>query len=137
MSHITTKLKLQGRFNGSQRMRLAKLLDMLYTPAEIASIVGFSRRQFYRVYFPAGCPDKRDTKGFHWVNGKAFAKWYSENYKKVTLSPGEIFCLTCKTPVPIINAETRQRKDLVYITCTCPNCSRPLAKYIKHEKGLR
>jgi hypothetical protein len=135
MLYEKDKIKLRGRLSGTQRMRLLKLLDMLYTPAEIASIVGFSRRQFYRVYFPSGCPDKRDAQGFHWVNGKAFARWYSKNYKKVTLSPNETFCLTCKMPVPIVNAETRQRNNLVYLTSACPHCNRPLAKYFKHEKG--
>ncbi len=35
---------LKGRLNGPQRMHLLKLLDMEYTPAELAKEIGFSRR---------------------------------------------------------------------------------------------
>lgn len=129
-------IQLRGRLSGHQRMRLVKLLDMLYTPAEIAAEIGFARRQFYRVYFPAGCPDSRDGNGHHWVNGKQFARWYFENYKKVTLSADEVFCLTCKRPVPLRNPETRQKGYLIYLFSDCPNCGRCLVKFLKHAKEV-
>lgn len=69
-------MKKKGRLNGRQRSRLSGLLDMLYTPSELASEVGFSVRQVYRVYVPAGCPVFRDEKGRLWINGKGFFDWY-------------------------------------------------------------
>jgi len=62
------------------RLRLAYLLDMLYTPAELAQEVGFSARQFYRVYVSLGCPCIRDDRRRLWINGKKLASWYKEKY---------------------------------------------------------
>jgi len=75
---MAEEMHLKGRLNGSQRMRLIKLLDMLYKPSELAEEVGFTRRQVYRVYIPSGCPHTRDEKRYIWINGKAFREWYEE-----------------------------------------------------------
>ena len=66
---------LKGRLNAQQRTRLTKLLDMMYTPSELAEEVGFYVRQVYRVYIPAGCPQERDQHKRVWINGKAFKEW--------------------------------------------------------------
>ena len=50
------EILLRGRLGGKQRLRLEKLLDMLYMPSELAEEVGFNRRQVYRVYIHFGCP---------------------------------------------------------------------------------
>lgn len=75
---MSKEIKLKGRLKGCQRMRLIKLFDMLYKPSELAEEVGFTRRQVYRVYIPAGCPHKRDEHKHIWINGKAFREWYEE-----------------------------------------------------------
>ena len=62
---------LQGRLNGAQN-RNRKLLDMLYTPKELANEIGINVRQVYKVYIPAGCPHERDEHRHIWINGKAF-----------------------------------------------------------------
>ena len=75
-------MKLPGKLSGRQRLRLPTLLDMLYTPSELASEVGFTVRQVYRVYVPMGCPVIRDNKGRLFINGKLFSQWYFSQYKK-------------------------------------------------------
>ena len=70
-----TEIILKGRLKGYQRMRLIKLLDMEYTPGELAIEVGFNRRQVYRVYMHQGCPHRRDNKRRLWINGKEFQEW--------------------------------------------------------------
>ena len=125
---------LQGRLKGYQRMQMYKLLDMLYTPSELAKAVGFERRQVYRVYIPAGCPHERDEKKYLWVNGKAFREWYEITYPRITLKEGEAFCLTCKKPVKMANPVKKKKSGFVYWLSKCPNCGRKLAKIIENNK---
>ena len=98
MGENRSEVFLQGRLKGYQRMRMYKLLDMLYTPNELSREVGFTRRQMYRVYIPYGCPHQRDDQRHLWVNGKAFREWYEVNYPRISLKENEAFCLTCKKP---------------------------------------
>ena len=58
---------LKGRLNGRQRLRLGKLLDMLYKPSELAEEIGFAVDQVYRVYVPLGCPRERDSRKRLWI----------------------------------------------------------------------
>lgn len=127
---------LRGRLNGDQRNRLAKLLDMLYTPSELAKEIGFSTRQVYRVYIPAGCPHSRDKLNHLWINGREFREWVLELYKKRDLSPTEAFCLTCKKAVRMVEPERLQEGRLVYYLCNCPNCGRKLARIITRGKRI-
>ena len=128
------RIELKGRLDGARRTRLGRLLNMMYRPSEIASEVGFNRRQFYRVYLPAGCPQERDARGHVWINGKDFREWYIERYKKLKLDNGEAFCLSCKKAV-IMNGENEFEKDgLLYLVCSCPACGRKLSK-ITDKKG--
>jgi hypothetical protein len=131
---MTNEIILKGRLSGSQRMRLAKLLDMFYKPSELAEEVGFTRRQVYRVYIPAGCPHKRDEKRYIWINGKIFREWYEENYPRVCLAKDEAFCLTCKKPAKIINPKRIQKGRLHYWISYCPECGRKLTRIITRDK---
>lgn len=128
------EILLKGRLGGSQRVRMAKLLDMLYTPGELAEQVGFTRRQVYRVYVPAGCPHQRDTRGYLWINGKRFREWYEATYPRLALATDEMFCLTCKKPVKIINPTQEKRGRLVYSVSACPKCGRKSARIITKDK---
>ena len=135
MENLTVVL-YKGRLERDQKNRLAKLLDMLYTPKEIADEIGFSRRQFYRVYIPAGCPHTRDEKGYLWINGKEFRKWVLETYQKQAVRQNEAFCLTCKKPVPMQKPEKIFKNGLQYYLCDCPYCGRKLAKIITRGKKV-
>ena len=92
---------LKGRLDGQQRNRLKGLLDMLYSPAELAEEIGMNKEQVYRVYIPLGCPHERDANKRILINGRAFVDWYKDLYKKAQVSEGETFCKTCRKAVEI------------------------------------
>ena len=125
---------LKGRLKGYQRMRLGKLLNMLYKPSELAEEIGFTTRQIYRVYIPAGCPHERDTKRNTWINGIDFVAWYEATYPKQTLGEHEAFCLTCKKAVEMINPKKKKKDKLTYWVCNCPTCGRKLTRISEKEK---
>jgi len=91
MTSKSDEIILKGRLKGWQRMRLIKLLDMLYKPSELAEEVGFERRQVYRVYIPSSCPHSRDEKRYIWINGKEFREWYEATYPRIKLANDETF----------------------------------------------
>jgi hypothetical protein len=132
----TSAILLKGRLNGNQRNRLARLLNMLYTPREIAEEIGFTVRQVYRVYIPAGCPNFKDQDNHIWINGQLFREWVKEVYQKPEIRQNEAFCMTCKRAVKMIEPERKQEGRLFYYVCKCPKCGRKLARIITRGKRL-
>jgi DNA-directed RNA polymerase subunit RPC12/RpoP len=128
------EIMLAGRLDGKQCNRVKRLLDMMYKPSELAEEVGFGVNQVYMVYVPAGCPHQLDAKNHIWINGKAFREWVEEVYKKRSLEPDEMFCLTCKRPVKMIEPERKQKDGLVYYVSKCPNCGRVSSKIVDQKK---
>ncbi len=104
---------------------------MEYTPRELAEIVGFTRRQVYRVYRKIdGFPHRVDDTKHVWINGAEFRKWYKETYKSITLAINETYCLTCNAAVKIIDPIKHEH----HIESLCPNCGRTLAKLFGRSK---
>jgi hypothetical protein len=128
------EMLLRGRLGGRQRLRLEKLLDMLYKPSELAEEVGFNRRQVYRVYMHFGCPFVRDEIKHLWINGKEFRAWYEATYPRVTLKENEGFCLTCKKPVKLERPIKQKSDTLLYWVGYCPKCGRRIPRIIKNNK---
>jgi len=127
---------LKGRLNGNQRNRLVRLLDMLYSPKELAHEIGFNVRQVYRVYIPLGCPNKKDSTGRLWINGLVFKDWVNDLYQKRILKQNEAFCLTCKKPIKMISPERHQKGKLFYYLCVCQHCGRKISRIIKRGKPI-
>jgi len=125
---------MRGRLRGTQLRRLAGLLDMEYSPKELAHEVGFSRRQVYRVYLPAGCPHRRDPNGRIWINGAAFRTWYRQTYKRIKLQPDQGYCLACRSPAPIVRPVYPAKGRYHYLTCTCPRCGNTIAKAVSRSE---
>lgn len=123
-----------GRLNGKQRNRLKSLLDMLYTPKELADEVGILVNQVYSVYVPFGCPSVRDVRRHIFINGKLFADWYSKVYLKIRLRDDETFCKTCKGAVKIFQPEQKEKDGLIYVVSVCPVCGRGLTKIIQFKR---
>jgi len=132
----STEVIIKGRLDGNQRNRMARLLDMMYSPSELADEIGFNVRQVYRVYLPLGCPNEKDSKGRHWINGQQFREWILNLYQKRELAVNEAFCLTCKNPVKMVNPERLQEGRLFYYLCICPVCGRKLARIITRGKAI-
>jgi len=132
--HSTNQPVLKGRLKGDQIRRLSRLIDMLYTPSEIAAEVGFTRRQVYRAYLPLGCPHERDETGHVWINGVAFREWYQSKYKKINLAPDEGYCLACKKVISLQKPKIKQVDHYKYFAATCPICGRKVSKAITNKK---
>ena len=126
---------LKGRLDGRQRNRLKRLLDMLYSPKELAEEVGFDKEQVYRVYIPLGCPHERDSRNHILINGAVFSEWYQQHYKKAHLSQDETFCKSCKKAVAIVDGKQQVTGKLTYILSICPNCGRKLTKIVDCSRG--
>ncbi len=126
---------LKGRLDGKQRNRLKRLLDMLYSPSELAEEIGIEKNQIYRVYVPLGCPNERDKNNHLLIHGKAFREWYLDQYKRASLAEDETFCKTCQKPVKISQGKQMTKKDLVYVLSECPHCGRKLTKIIDCTRG--
>jgi hypothetical protein len=131
-----TKFFLKGRLKGNQIRYLSRLLDMLYTPTEIAREIGCARRQFYRVYLPAGSPNIRKDNGSVWINGAEFRKWYRDVYKKTKLAPDEVYCLACKRIVKFQNPECRKKGSYVYWLTTCPSCGKKVSRAVTNKRDV-
>ncbi len=109
---------------------------MAYTPAELVKEIGFTVRQVYRVYIPAGCPHQRDDRNHLWINGNEFRVWVQEVYQKRELGLNEAFCLTCKKAVKMVEPERVQDGRLIYYLCKCPCCGRKLARIVTRGKPI-
>lgn len=131
---VVNGILLKGRLKGYQRMQMYRLLDMLYTPRELAREVGFAQRQVYRVYLPAGCPHEKDPQRHLWLNGKAFREWYEITYPRLELKDNEAFCLTCRKAVKMGSKVRRKRGAFVYWLTACPHCGRKLSKIVENNK---
>ena len=134
-SNMTSKTILRsGRLKGEKLRNLSLLIDMLYSPVELANQIGFSRRQVYRAYIPLGCPHERDKTGKVWINGRAFRKWYKLTYKKVIINPDDVYCLACKRIVPIVNPVNKNKGNYHYLLMTCPECGKKVSKAITNKR---
>lgn len=136
MENKSEEIILKGRLDGNQKNRLAKLLDMMYSPSELANEIGFTKRQIYRVYIPLGCPHQKDEKNHLWINGKLFRDWVRDLYKKRSLKTNEAFCLTCKKAVLMVGKVRKQKGRLFYFQCKCSNCGRVLIRIITRGKPI-
>lgn len=127
---------LAGRLKREKYHNLLGLIDSLYTPEELANDVGFTRRQVYRVYIPLGCPHQRNERDHILINGKLFREWYFETYKKPEIASDEVYCLSCKQIVPIVNSVSKSKGRYKYQLITCPNCGKKVSKAITNRKEL-
>jgi len=125
---------LRGRLHGNQLRNLSALLDMLYTPSEIAETIGITRRQVYRVYLPMGCPSAKDETGHVFIHGKSFRSWYEETYRKEKLKADEVYCLSCKYVVNLVDPVEMTKGRYRYWLAACPNCGKNLSKAITNRK---
>ena len=124
------ELFLKGKLNGSQRNKVKRLLNMLYTPRELAIEIGVSKQQIYRVYIVYGCPHSKDRRGRIWINGEEFKAWVEETYKKRKLKPNQAFCVSCKRIVEIVDPEKKKKDNLIFYISVCPLCGNRVARII-------
>jgi hypothetical protein len=109
-------------------VKLGRLLDMLYKPAEIAEEIGVAQDTVYRSYLPAGLPYTRDDQGNIWIHGPAFVSWARATVSKkksqrAGLSANHAWCMKCNRPVELINPKIKPiNRYLELQQSSCPHC---------------
>jgi hypothetical protein len=125
-------------FKHGHIIKLTRLLNMLYRPAEIADEIGVNVDTVYRSYLPAGAPYERDQEGNIWINGPAFREWAfvqigARKRKKHPLEDGEGWCLKCNQVVKIQKPKARAtNRYLALIQGKCPICGSKVNRAISH-----
>jgi hypothetical protein len=124
----------RGRLNGTQRNKVKGLLNMMYSPRELAEEVGIEKNQVYRVYIPLNCPHERDEQGRITIHGLSFRLWYEDIYKKVKVEKNQAWCVSCKKIVDVSDSKRFTKGRLIYDLSTCPICGKSVAKIIDAKR---
>jgi predicted RNA-binding Zn-ribbon protein involved in translation (DUF1610 family) len=121
-------------------VKLGRLLNMLYRPAEIAEEIGVAQDTIYRSYLPAGLPHTRDAKGNVWIHGPAFVAWARQTVakrksKRAGLPDGYAWCMKCNHPVLLINPHIKvTNRYLELLQAHCPDCGSVINRARAHQK---
>jgi len=122
-------------------VKLGRLLNMLYKPAEIAEEIGVNKDTIYRSYLPAGLPHTRDGQGSIWIHGPAFVAWAKETIsrkksKRAGLPEDHAWCMKCNHPVLLIDPKIKIVKhNLDLLQAPCPNCRTIVNRLRSHNGG--
>jgi len=115
MNKVTLPTKRKPKFKREHIIRLDRLLNMQYTPKEIAHEIGVSVDTVYRSYLPAGCPAELDQDGRIWIVGVEFRDWVRAILAQKKRSPKNSecskpdkgWCFRCAQCVTIRHAKIR------------------------------
>lgn len=135
MNYIAPRLKHR------QIIRLGRILDMMYKPAEIAEEIDVTVDTIYRSWLPAGLPHKRHPDGSLWIHGPALVAWARETiaqHKKpqTALPDDHGWCLKCNQAVPMAAAIPIYTNRYIEILQTaCPLCKTPVNRAQKRSKS--
>ncbi len=109
-------------------VKLGRILNMMYKPAEIAEEIGVSLDTMMRSYLPAGLPHERDAEGKVWIHGPAFVAWAKvtiarRKSKRAGLPDGHAWCMKCNRSVILVNPKIRpSNRYLEILQAPCPYC---------------
>ncbi len=113
--------------------RAKGLLDMMYTPADIAYELQIDVRDIYRKLIPAGLPHEK--RGGHiWIHGLTFKAWlldFGQLKKDRKLQPDEGYCVRCRRAVKLHNPSLVKRGNLTSLMSVCPNCGQKVYRGVK------
>ena len=128
-------------FRHAQAVKIARLLDMLYKPVELAEELGVSTDTVRRSYIPAGCPVTKDNTGHVWIHGTSFATWAKGLIRQRTkksrpkLAENRAYCLLCKCLVDFENPTARPiNAVLELLQAPCPKCGKTVNKIQGYRK---
>lgn len=134
----------QPLFQHRHIIRLGRILDMLYKPAELAEEMDISVETIYETYIPAGMPCTRDERRHYWISGLQFVAWVKEivTQRKKRHGSGleahQAYCLKCNAAVEMIQPTARKISPLLQLnTAQCPSCGRPINKISRIEAGIK
>lgn len=111
-------------------IKLGRILNMMYKPAELAEEIEINIDTIYRSYLPAGLPCSRDHYGHIWIHGPSFVKWAKETvakHKKARsgLQLGQAWCMKCNQAVELIDPIVKPiNRYLEMLQAHCPHCGK-------------
>ncbi len=114
---------------------LAKeLLDMLYTPQEIADELLIDQRRIYDL-LPAGMPHTRDENGRIWLHGLTVAAWIKTIDQRyvVHVPAGHAYCVHCKAAVKLVHAIRTPHGKVDLLQAKCPECGSRINRFVRKE----
>lgn len=114
-------------FKRTQIIKLNRLLNMLYRPAEIAGLLEVSADTVYRSYLAAGAPYSRDAKGNTWIPGLAFRDWVltftGTKHEKHIMLETECWCMKCNAVTTILNPNKKSiNRYILMVQGACSVC---------------
>lgn len=120
----------------AQIVRLGRILNMLYKPAELAEEIEINVDTIYRSYIPAGLPYISKGNNF-WIHGPAFVEWAKQKHAerhvvRAKLQAGQGWCLKCKAVVSMPDPKIKytNRKTQI-VQSVCPICGRKVNRVMK------
>ncbi|HEY4689649.1 MAG TPA: hypothetical protein VIK33_10080 [Anaerolineae bacterium] len=117
------------------RLRANGLLDMLYTPAEMADELGIQQRDVYEKLLPAGLPHQRDETGHLWLHGPEVAHWVRTlRAGRRLLGDNEAYCLKCRAVVRLVRPKRVKRGKFTLLQALCPTCGTTVNRGVKGKK---
>lgn len=125
----------------AQIVRLGRLLDMLYKPAELADEIDVNPDTIYRSYLPAGLPHVRDAGDNIWIHGLAFAAWARDilsrrKAERQGMPDGYGWCMVCRRAVPMQRPKVIPSNHyLEILQAPCPNCKRTVNRARARQRG--
>jgi phage FluMu protein Com len=136
----------------SKALKVSRLLNMLYKPAEIAKELEITVDTIYRSYLPSGAPCMKDSKGNVWIHGEAFARW-ARTYldirpqmgrarvTKEKMQDNQVYCLHCNEVVvpEILRTGRPNGRGVANMQGKCPQCGKRVNRFIRIEpaKSMR
>src|SRR5438270_8593886 len=109
------------------KLRANGLLDMHYSPAELAEELGIEPWEMYHK-LKMGLPHTRDGQKNIWIHGPEVARWLRtfESKWRATerqeLNDQEAYCLRCRGAVRIVDGTLTKRDRFTMLSGTCPTC---------------
>jgi hypothetical protein len=114
------------------RLRANTLLDMLYSPTDLAEELDINVRAVYETLIPAGLPYNKDAAGHLWLHGPEVAHWVlTLKSKRLEMRGNEVYCLKCRKVVPLVKPRRVTEGQLTILKATCPHCGAKVNKGIK------
>jgi hypothetical protein len=114
------------------KLRANGLLDMLYTPAELAEELKINKRDVYSKLLPSGLPHSRDGAGHVWLHGPEIARWIRElksGHKQ--LGDNEAYCLKCRRVVVMLEPRRTKQGKLTILKASCSACGTTINRGVK------
>lgn len=119
-----TSIRLAKRLSHRVIVSSRGLLPTLYRSAEICTKLAITHTDLHD-WMSHGLPYQQDGRGHLWFDGQALAVWVEQvrvAWPRVTLQPGEAYCLRCRRAVPMVNPTERREGRHVLRTAACPRC---------------